>query len=410
MKDEKGRSEKEVTIVALITALCLLGDSMLYVALPLFYREAGLESLWEVGLILSLNRFVRIPINPIVGWVYRRLQLRTGLSISVILAIVTTVGYGVGSGLLVWILLRLVWGVAWSFLRLGGFYVVLEVASEHNRGEQMGRYNGLYRLGSLGGMIGGGLLVNIIGFNSTAILFGLLMLIGLPLVYITIPKIKPEKFEKPPVPLRLFGLTRKCLAVIMSGLILAFLIQGFFTSSLTLVMADHFGSDVSLIGVTIGITALAGILQGLRWLWEPYLALKIGVWSDGENGRLPLFLVSLGLSSIGFYILSISLSIYLWMIILLVVMMASTALTTLIDTLATDVAKGENAKQLMTTYIIFLDIGAAFGPIVTYMLLSFGMRITNVFTCAAVLFICLFAYWFRFYRLDLQEGQTKKTA
>nr|WP_283246062.1 MFS transporter [Bacillus suaedae] len=151
-------------------------------------------------------------------------------------------------------------------------------------------------------------------------------------------------------------------------------------------------------------------MQGLRWLWEPYLALKIGVWSDGENGRLPLFLVSLGLSSIGFYILSISLSIYLWMIILLVVMMASTALTTLIDTLATDVAKGENAKQLMTTYIIFLDIGAAFGPIVTYMLLSFGMRITNVFTCAAVLFICLFAYWFRFYRLDLQEGQTKKTA
>lgn len=410
MKDGKGTAQKKITIVALVTALCLLGDSMLYVALPIFYREVGLESLWEVGLILSLNRFVRIPINPIVGWAYRRLQLRTGLLISVILAIVTTVGYGVGSGLLVWISLRLVWGVAWSFLRLGGFFVVLEVASEHNRGEQMGRYNGLYRLGSLGGMIGGGILVNIIGFNSTAILFGLFMLIGLPLVYITIPKIKPEKFQKPSVPLRLFGLTRQSLAVIMSGLILAFLIQGFFTSSLTLVMADHFGSDVSLIGVTIGITALAGILQGIRWLWEPYLAIKIGVWSDGKNGRLPFFLVSLGLSSIGFYILSISLSLYLWIMILLVVMMASTALTTLIDTLTTDVAKGENAKQLMTTYTIFLDIGAAFGPIVTYMLLSFGMRITDVFICAAVLFICLFVFWFRYYQLDLQMRQTREIA
>ena len=59
-----------VIVVSLITAACLFGDSMLYIVLPVHYQDAGLSSLWEVGIILSMNRLIRLPLNPLVGRLY----------------------------------------------------------------------------------------------------------------------------------------------------------------------------------------------------------------------------------------------------------------------------------------------------------------------------------------------------
>lgn len=42
-------NKAQVVMIAAITALCILGDSMLYVVLPTHWQEAGLTSLWEVG-------------------------------------------------------------------------------------------------------------------------------------------------------------------------------------------------------------------------------------------------------------------------------------------------------------------------------------------------------------------------
>jgi MFS family permease len=154
---EKGiqtESKKQpVIIVALVTAICLMGDSMLYIALPIYWKEVGLLSLWEVGLLLSVNRFVRLPLNPLIGWLYNKISLRTGLLIAVVLATLTTIGYGLASGLVMWLILRCVWGIAWSLLRLRGFFTVIRCAEAHNQGQFMGTYNGLYRLGSLFGML-----------------------------------------------------------------------------------------------------------------------------------------------------------------------------------------------------------------------------------------------------------------
>lgn len=415
---KQNSKNNRVTVVALVTALCLLGDSMLYVALPIFYKQVGLQSLWEVGLILSLNRFVRIPINPLVGFMYRRLQLRTGLFISVILAISTTIGYGIGTGLVIWIILRLLWGIAWSFLRLGGFFTVLDASTDANRGENMGRYNGLYRLGSLGGMIGGGILVTIFGFQGTAIMFGVSMLLGLPLVYMAVPFVAKTKTATPSeknssvsVPRNMFfGFTLKAMTIIVSGMILAFLIQGMFNSSISLVMAMHFGEEISILSWTIGITALAGILQGVRWLWEPYLAVRMGRWSDGERGRMPLFLWSLAVSAVGFFLIPLPFPMAIWIGITLVVMAASTALTTLVDALTSDEAQGQDANRLMTTYTIFLDFGAAMGPLVSYLLFSLGGSVFHVFLGAAIIFVLLLIFWSQAQKWEGSNGDGSRAS
>lgn len=79
-------SEKSILFVAAITAICLLGDTMLYIVLPVYWQDVGLRSLWEVGVVLSVNRFVRLPLNPFVGWLYHRMTLQVGLILAIILA------------------------------------------------------------------------------------------------------------------------------------------------------------------------------------------------------------------------------------------------------------------------------------------------------------------------------------
>ena len=73
---EKERASRQVIVISLITAACLIGDSMLYIVLPICFAQAGLSSLWEVGIILSVNRLVRLPLNPMVGWLYRHISDR----------------------------------------------------------------------------------------------------------------------------------------------------------------------------------------------------------------------------------------------------------------------------------------------------------------------------------------------
>lgn len=87
---EKERASRQVIVISLITAACLIGDSMLYIVLPICFAQAGLSSLWEVGIILSVNRLVRLPLNPMVGWLYRHISDRTGIFIATVLATITT--------------------------------------------------------------------------------------------------------------------------------------------------------------------------------------------------------------------------------------------------------------------------------------------------------------------------------
>ncbi|RXI98372.1 MFS transporter [Anaerobacillus alkaliphilus] len=390
----KNNSQKTITAVALVTAICLLGDSMLYIALPIYYKEVGLQSLWEVGLILSLNRLIRIPINPFVGWVYRKISLKLGLIISVILAVITTVGYGIGHGLFIWIILRCLWGISWSFLRLGGMFTVIEYATDENRGRLMGLYNGLYRLGSLFGMLLGGILVSIYGFSFVSICFGLLMIASFPLISWLVPSVNSEKVMGVPYIDSLKSLvTKQVMLVIVSGLLLALIIQGMFVSTLSLVMQELFTNEINIIGFTLGITALAGIIQGVRWAWEPFVAMRFGQLSDGNKGRLPLFIFFLMTGAISFSLLPVGMPMPIWISITFLFMFSSTILTTLIDAIAADVGKKSDLNVVMTYYTVFLDFGAALGPILAYFIIGYQNGLFLSFFLGGSVLVILALLW-----------------
>lgn len=107
---KENKDLKPIIFLALITAVSLFGDSMLYVVLPIHWNDVGLTSLIEVGILLSANRFVRLPLGPLIGWLYKKISIRTGVFLAVFIAGITTLLYGWVDGFYSWLILRCIWG------------------------------------------------------------------------------------------------------------------------------------------------------------------------------------------------------------------------------------------------------------------------------------------------------------
>ncbi|WHZ58568.1 MFS transporter [Metabacillus hrfriensis] len=409
MEDSKrnDQNQKVITMVAIITALSLLGDSMLYIALPIFWREAGLDSIWQVGILLSINRFIRLPFNPIAGWIYKKISLKTGLIIAIIIGAFTTLGYGIFKGFIAWVILRGLWGIAWSFFRIGGLSSVALYADENHRGEAMGLYNGIYRLGSLFGMLLGGLFVPVLGLTVVSIVFGMLTLLGLPLILFSFSKkndAQKDTQSDPLMPAALSFVFKRKLLIIISGFFITLLIQGVLTSTLTSLIDYHYGQEISFFGLIVSVTFLSGMIQSARWMWEPFLGRKIGFLSDGPSGRIPLFISSCILTAVLFGLISYSLPIWLWTIVMLSVLLGATAISTLSDAIAIDAAKSANVVSFLTLYSIVQDVGAALGPFLSYMLIELNRGFIYLYWGGACVFTAIGFLWFLLYLAEKTAG------
>lgn len=387
-----------ISKLAIITALCLLGDSMLYIVLPLYYTQVGLNALWEVGVILAVNRFVRLPLNPVIGWLYGHISERTGILIAVVLAVLTTFSYGFLPGLAWWIIARCLWGMAWTLLRLGSLFSILRISTPQNRGFLTGRYNGLYRLGSLAGMLSGGLLVDLIGFQYTVSLFALITAGAIILVYLYIPKAsKTPSVAKQSSLIAVLATTvknSKILWIMMTGGMVAFVIQGIIASTLSRLIDAHLYDEFAVWGMVVGAATLAGFFQALRWAWEPWLAPMFGRLSDGRFSRASVLSAAFGIGGVCMALLAVNLPLLIWFCCLLIVQLVATALTTVSEATATDAASEQGGRALVMSFALIVDIGAAIGPLVAFTMDSLW-GINSVYVLCAGLFAVFCFKWRR---------------
>lgn len=278
-------AKKRVVGIALITAIAVMGDSMLFIVLPLYWEEFGLTAIWQIGLLLSINRFIRLPINPLVGLFYNHFQLRTGVFIAVVLAVVTTMSYGVIQHFWLLFIMRALWGVAWSLLRLGGFLTVIDAADDRNRGQLVGLYNGLWGLGGLVGMLAGGLLVDQTSIFFVTTLFALAGLFAIPAVWFLVPVTSSAKQEEKKVaPASGKWLTPYAGMVLITGIAMGFIVFGLFASTLSSLIERFYVNEWTIAQLTLGAATLAGFVQAIRWGWDPFLAPLMGKILD-EIGR-----------------------------------------------------------------------------------------------------------------------------
>lgn len=385
----------QVVIFALLTAACVASDAMLYVVLPVRWMEAGLSSLWEVGLVLSLNRLARLPLNPIIGWVYSRLSIKTCAIFAALLALLIPLGYFHASTLAAWAALRILWGLAWALLKLGGLFTVMDASNGHDRGYLIGLYTGIYRLGNLAGMLGGGFMADAAGLRPSLLAGMGVAALALPMAVFLLKRTPPaHRNTEEAVPSgkkRIFSLlSAELVWVLFTCLFVTMVIEGFFMSTLSALLEHHFGAGAGIFGVFLGCATLAGVLQSLRWGWDPLLSPLVGRLSDGPIGRTRMFAAGCFLAAMLFALTTLRLPLAPWLMLIIGIELCCTAMTTLSDALATDVASRSQAVFVITAYTVAIDVGAALGPLGGYAVLSlWGMDAAYLAAGALLLLFAL---------------------
>jgi len=168
------------------TALSLMGDSTLYTVLPTHTAEAGI-ALGSVGIILGVNRAVRLFLNGPAGLAYDRWPRRRLFVPALFIGALSTAVYAATRGFWPLLVGRLLWGLAWSGIWVGGATVILDVTTVQDRGRWSGLYQTWFFLGAALGAFAGGLLTDSVGYPMTmwigaalTALGGLVALLWLP--------------------------------------------------------------------------------------------------------------------------------------------------------------------------------------------------------------------------------------
>ncbi|BAB04880.1 MFS transporter [Halalkalibacterium halodurans] len=382
---------QRVRWIAILTAIALLGDSMILIVLPLYWEEFGLTAIWQVGVLLSVNRLIRLPINPLVGWFYRTYERRTGFFIAMSLALVTTLAYGYVQGFIWLLIARILWGVAWAFIRLGGYLTVLDHSNSRNRGELIGLYNGLWGLGGLVGMLAGGIVVEQTSIAFVTTLFAGAACFSLPTLFKVIPRSVSEQVrDKTDGKGDWFSIHTG--SILLLSFTTGLVIFGVFATTLSPFVERMIDDNWTWHGLVIGAATVAGLIQAVRWAWDPFVAPMVGKRLDRMRTKGPVVFSMLLMIASLFFIAGSVHDFVLASVFLLVFQLISTIFVTLTDSLAAEVANQTDRVRMMTAHTIAIDLGAALGPLIGFLVVA-TVHLSFLYFMTSSWLLLLAIYW-----------------
>ncbi|MFZ6012498.1 MAG: MFS transporter [Bacteroidota bacterium] len=263
---------------ALTLAFASFGDAFLYPFLPVNGLAVGIPLAW-VGVLLSINRFVRILSNGLMVHTFSRYGLRDVMIAAALLAILSTAGYAFASGILLWLILRIVWGLSFSALRLG----TLAYALQHpKQGTALGVSRGLQEAGPMLALFA--VPVFIQALPPTYIFIGL-SLLSLPALYFSLSL--PNR--KVNVETSRYNLSLRWPSTLNAiTLLSAILVDGIFVVALGILFLH--GRNISLIAAT----SLAAFYLGYRRICLVILS-PVGGWIADKIGFETVFTATLAL-------------------------------------------------------------------------------------------------------------------
>jgi MFS family permease len=365
------------------TALSLMGDATLYTVLPTHTAEAGI-ALSSVGIILGVNRAVRLFLNGPAGLAYDRWPRRRLFVPALFIGSLSTAMYAATRGFWPLLVGRLLWGLAWSGIWVGGATVILDVTTAQDRGQWTGLYQTWFFLGAALGAFAGGLLTDWLGYGATmwlgaavTALGGLVALILLPETRGIQPDLGSPSFEETRLQVHTnWGLW---VAASLQG-INRFVIAGVLAATMGLLVQDHLRSA----SLALGVATLTGALMAGRTLLSTVAAPLAGAASDWLGSRWKVAGWGLGIGII-------SMALVAWdtptAILVGVSLGAVTGgsvqalVTTLTGDLVSQAQRGRAIGLLHTAG----DLGSAVGPPAAYVLMPW-IGLQGVYLLCAGLF------------------------
>jgi MFS family permease len=391
---------RSLLIVSAAVALSLLGDQMLYVVLPMMHDAVGVPVV-AVGVLLSANRWVRLLTNTLAALVVARWGRLWPFVLALVLGGLTTVAYGVLHGVWVFLAARLLWGTAWSFIRLEGLSTALDVASDQTRGRFLGLYQAVSRLGGAVAMLAGGILHDLIGFRATFLCFGGLTCAGAVLVYyerihrqlhaasrLAERSHRPATAATPGPQAQRVGLdraTRWRMAVASLSTFSTFLVGALVSATLGYMLRQRFGLAVSVGAWAVGVASVTGFLLSIKGFLDLGFAPVAGRLADrwGRN-RIVLTALPVSIGTVG--VLALQPALLTVAGAVLVLYIASTALHVTLDAVASDIVPAGKRRAFLSLFVTWQDLGAATGPLIGYWIApQFGL--TGLYLCGSVLLL-----------------------
>ena len=340
---------KTVIVSSSVLSLALVGDALIYAVLPIHAEVFGINLIW-VGVLLSVNRFVRVFAY---GWIARlgqRFGLRRLCIAALLVAIVSTALYGLATGAAALLFARILWGLAFAALLL----VTLGYAV-HNRtrvGSRLGWSRAIQHIGPILALIGGAWLTGILGPRAVFVWLALLTATAIPLA-LSLPVDRTG--SETPISTRSLG--RPTLIDLLFAL-QGFGVDGVFAISITLLLAQELSVDLAVMS---GASLLA-----VRHLCDAVGAPLFGASGD-RHGAERLLIVSMALTAAGFLGIASGFTIAGALLMLF----SRSAFTVLGPAVvvqrmpATQSVIGDLARMHA-----WRDLGAAVGPLATGMLLA----------------------------------------
>jgi MFS family permease len=370
---------RPLLVISSAVALSLLGDQMLYAVLPAVHEAVGVP-VTAVGLLLSANRLIRLLTNSLAGYVIERFGRHWPFVLALLLGGVTTVAYGVVYGVWAFLVARLLWGTAWSFIRIEGMSTALDMASEETRGRYMGFFQAISRIGSAMALLAGGVFADTIGFRITFILFGVCTGCAALLAHVEMrwqraqsvppPRSRATTSSPPPVPLTtprhaLDRPTRWRMGVASCGTFSTFLVSSLVSATLGYMLRTRFGATPVLGAVPVGIASLTGVLLSTRGFLDLGFAPVAGYFADHWG---PHRIIAYGMSVNILMVAALALSLPLWCVIgiLLAVSIVGVTLNVTFNTVAGDMAPPGKRSMFLSLFVTCQDLGSATGPLLGY--------------------------------------------
>ena len=370
------------------TGTVIMGDSLMYVVLPVAALDFGVDgqlglaaSFW-IGLALSINRFIRLVSNSLAASVYQRFGVRWPFVASIAVGVLSTLAYGLGSGVAVLLLARTAWGVAYSFMRLAAQLTAFAVGTSAMRGRLMGLFNSGQRFGSFVAVTAGAMVFHLTSRELTFTILAAIGLVGV-LIATRVPDLRPERIRSSVVGLRerlnawdlaisrLPGYGRKLrlplLSISLMRFATAFGANGLAIATMAPYLAKFADDNDRVIGGAFAVVTLAGLLVGSRWLAEITLGVLMGHLSDRIGRRMS---IACGMAAM---VASLAVMVAFDSVVAVVLMMPVLFISAVGVNTALDAAIGETATSstraaVLGRYSTWLDLGAALGPFAGFLI------------------------------------------
>jgi MFS family permease len=372
-RDSGDAAADRFTIMAAASlGLVWLGDALIYVVLPLYPATFGVD-VAMVGVLLAVNRIIRILGYGWVGPLARRFGANTLTAAACAAAAASTLAYGLFTGFAVLVVARLVWGGAYGVINLTN--LAYAYGDGHGAGRRLGLNRAVGTLGPVFALAAGGWLVTVVGPQQVFVIYGLIGLAAIPLA-LRLPKLHEPLGEKGAGGEHRW--TPNALNVFF--FVIALGADGVFTATLSIILADLVSLSHALIG--------AGLLLALQRFVTVLLAFFSGPWVDRFEARR--LLVPAGLAvAVALAVIAAG-HVYVGAVILI----ATRPVLAIIGPILAAQKSPADRINAMAAYTTWSDTGLALGPLVGTLALAWaGFSATYAVLAGATLLALAWQRW-----------------